>query len=123
MRPSDQGRIEGLLAKFVEDGLLFKGRWRKHEWVGHTLITHMGNAWLEEALNEGCPSWDVRISKLLSVVMMGALDCRAGDLVRSSGYKGEEYMQWRHIEITIRGQKDLENLNAKVTIAYEKGHK
>ena len=123
MRPTDQRRVDELLAKFVDDGMLFKRRWRKHEWVGHTLITLMGNSWLQETLAEGCQSWDVRISKLLSVVMMGALDCRVGDLTRSGHYKGEEYIQWRHIEITIRGERELQNLNAKATIAYEKGHK
>ena len=64
----------------------------------------MCRTWLKECIENGTKSWDVAIVQMLAVVLMSALNCRKGELIRSKGYTGDEYLQGEHI--TLRFKKD-----------------
>ncbi len=85
----------------------------------------MAQSWLQDALVNGTNWWDITILSLLSIVMMSALDCRSGDMIRASGYRGNEYMRFEHITLKLAGDGSarFENLVALVPIAYQKGQK
>ena len=40
-------------------------------------------AWLQDALEHGCWSWDLKVSKPLSAVLLSSQDCRLGEVIRS----------------------------------------
>jgi len=62
--------------------------------------------------------------KSLSLVLVGSLSVRVGDVGRSRGYTGKEYMQNRHLDLTIEGDEPiLANVRAAVTIEFAKALK
>lgn len=64
--------------------------------------------------------WDVVVVKCLSVVLAASLGCRSGDVTRSLGYTGTEYLQWRHIDLPLRRGPEYLNLQAIVTLEFQK---
>ncbi|OQE16321.1 hypothetical protein PENFLA_c028G08693 [Penicillium flavigenum] len=55
---------------------------------------------------------------------LSALGCRAGDVALAAGYTGDEYLQHRHIELTIDGHTaNFHNIRAAITLESVKGHK
>lgn len=63
--------------------------------------------------------------QMLRLVLMSALNCRKGELIRSKGYTGDEYLQWGHITLRFKNDKPtiFENLVAIVKLHFVKGHK
>ncbi|KAK7711430.1 hypothetical protein SLS64_005454 [Diaporthe eres] len=120
-------RLDTLLDSLVKEGKLIKGRWRKRERVGFYILRILGQAWFTKSLTEGCLSWDIIISRFLSVSLVAATASRAGDITRSQGYTGPQYVRWEHIELVLVGEHDdeprIEDMVAQITIAYEKGSK
>ncbi|CAF9942527.1 MAG: hypothetical protein ALECFALPRED_009791 [Alectoria fallacina] len=90
------------LQTFIEDAIkadrLIKGSWRKR-------------------------TWDIVVAKCLSVVPVASLGCRSGNVARSNGDVGFEYMQWRHIDLFYEGEPTYLNLRATVTLKFQKGFK
>ncbi|KAK3718658.1 hypothetical protein LTR37_004875 [Vermiconidia calcicola] len=120
------------LETFVDDavrrGQLIRGHWRKRTWIGFVTLSRMIRAYLAHAIDQGTLSWDQTIHRCLSIVLVSALGCRSGDVVRSQHYKGTEYMQYRHVELWLADLDGdqlptLANVRASFTIEYEKGHK
>lgn len=76
---------------------------------------------VEDAVSSGTRSWDCTISKTLSIVLLGALGSRGGDITLSQGYKNVECLRWEHIHIKLK--PGTQKLSMRITLAYEKGHK
>lgn len=49
----------------------------------------------------GCVSWDQTLHDLLLVVLLFATAAHIGDFIRSEGYTGKEYLQYRHCLVVI----------------------
>ena len=76
--------------------------------------------WTLERVN----SWDTRISRWLSILLQSSADSRAGEIVRSNGYKERQYMAWEDVEIKlVNGGTRFEDLQAQATLLWEKGSK
>lgn len=119
-------RIQVHLDQLVKRDLLIKGRWFKKIWVGLVVIQRLAYNWLEAALADGCLSWDRVLLKLLSVILQSALAARAGDIARSKGYFGVEYLSYKEdVELTLSPQSPLsvQHLRGKFTLKYTKDKK
>ncbi|KAK5686509.1 hypothetical protein LTS10_002629 [Elasticomyces elasticus] len=98
-------------------------------WIGFVTLSRMIRAYLTHTLKHGTMNWDIRISRYLGVVLQAALGCRAGDIARTIGYKGTEYMKFRDIDLKLNITKTgdpnaiLADIRATVTIPYAKGYK
>ncbi|KAK9328329.1 hypothetical protein V1520DRAFT_313332 [Lipomyces starkeyi] len=97
-------RIDAMLSDLANEGKLLRGRWSKAEWLGTVLFEKMARAWLQTALDQGYLSWNVQISRLLSMSLVVALACRAGEVTVSHGYTTES-LTWRHATNVIRFEK------------------
>ncbi|KAK9367326.1 hypothetical protein V1509DRAFT_654034 [Lipomyces kononenkoae] len=97
-------RIDAMLSDLAKEGKLLRGQWSKGEWLGVVLFEKMARAWLQTALDHGCLSWDVQISRLLSISLVVALACRAGEVAVSRGYTTES-LKWGHATIVICFEK------------------
>lgn len=113
----------------VKDKRLTKGRWRDKTWVGFVTLSRMVRVFLEHHIQNGALNFDVVMSKCLSVVLIAALGSRSGDVARSDGYKGTEYMQYRHIELYLEAGAGrdhpprFKDLHATITLEYVKWYK
>lgn len=120
----DASRLAVWIDDAVKAGRLVRGRWRESSWIGYATLSRLVRAYLERALCYGTRNWDLIIAKCFSVVLVAALGARAGDVARSHGYTGQEYLQFRHIELTVEGDApDLANLAATITLEFVKGSK
>ncbi|KAK9312037.1 hypothetical protein V1524DRAFT_411146 [Lipomyces starkeyi] len=115
-------RIDAMLSDIANEGKLLRGRWSKAEWLGTVLFEKIARAWLQTALDQGCLSWDVQISRLLSISLVVALACRAGEVTVSHGYTTES-LTWRHVELKLVGGETVNDIEATLVMCFEKGKK
>ncbi|KAK5721898.1 hypothetical protein LTR15_006491 [Elasticomyces elasticus] len=127
--PQDRSRLKTFISDAVQGGRLTAGRWQQRTWIGFVTLSRMIRAYLIHTLEHGTMNWDITISRCLGVVLTAALGCRSGDIARTIGYKGTEYMKFRDIDlkldITTTGDPNvtLADIRATVTIPYAKGYK
>ena len=84
----------------------------------------MNAAMLADAENNGTRSWEVIIWMMLALALLSALCARAGDVVRSGLYTGNECLCWQDVHIV--GKEDAEGrmlFHATFTLRFEKGDK
>jgi hypothetical protein len=119
----DYLRISTTLDALVKENKLIKGKWKKKNWLGMNILEKLCRAWMRAGLEEGCRSWDIHLHRHLSIVLLSSLGCRAGQVTLSKGYD-KEYMSWKHIIIKLGpGGSTVDDLEADITLAFEKGKK
>lgn len=117
-------RFETWLSDAQKDGLITRGKWQKKTWIGYACLSRLVRAFLTRAIERGTLSWDVIIAKCLSTVLVGALGARSGDVGQSQMYKGDEYLQFSHIQLDVKGDEPVfANLEMHITLKYTKGFK
>jgi hypothetical protein len=121
----DQIRITRYLAEEVKQGNLIKGTWEEKVWLGFHVTTRMMNYFIRSAVQGGCISWDMVILRCLGVSLTVACACRNSDLARSGAYYDRtQVLHWEDIELTVSdASKGVQQLQAKLTIRYEKSRK
>jgi hypothetical protein len=119
----DSKRMESLFNKLVKDKVLFKGKWRKPNRVGFQTILYMVDVWMSSGLKDGVLSWDIHISKQLSIVLIGSFGSRCGDVVRSRMYAGMQCLCYRDLALSFFGGDDTQDLILNVTLRFVKGYK
>ncbi|SMY23104.1 unnamed protein product [Zymoseptoria tritici ST99CH_1A5] len=125
-------RIRAFLDQLVQKKILFRGVWRKRQWAGYRLVLHMADTWLRKAFLQGCLDWDRHLHCLLYVLLLAATGMRPGDLTRSRGYKGAEWLPWEDLELVLRPERldlvtvqdlTVQDLRLKITLKYTRGKK
>lgn len=119
----DRIRITNVMEKLEQDGKLTKDPKRERRWLGAFVVHKLATAIFEDALTSGTLSWDMVLSKVLSIVLTGALITRAGDIARNAAYKELECMLWGHITLKIVRKDGVEVLQGLFSIFNEKGKK
>ncbi|KAK9372787.1 uncharacterized protein V1513DRAFT_466306 [Lipomyces chichibuensis] len=116
-------RLQTFIDVAVRDKRLTRGLWNRRVWLNFMIVSRMGRAWLEHHHNHGTWNWDITLARLMSVVLVTSLGCRAGDAARSQYYEGMEFLQYRHVELLLEGEPKFENLRAQIKIEFAKGSK
>ncbi|KAI9821537.1 MAG: hypothetical protein M1826_000614 [Phylliscum demangeonii] len=122
----DIHRLDTVVDSLAKKGLLTRGQWRPHQWIGLALLAKLGRSWIQAGIDHGCISWDVQIARLGSIALMSALNCRSGQVARSAGYTGEEFLAWKDVQLRWDGdgaELNVDRLVARVTLRFEKGRK
>jgi hypothetical protein len=123
MTTHERMRLTNVMEDLAKQGRLTKDPKRQAQWMGAFLAKKLVTAFLEDALNSGTLSWDVTISKALSIVLTSALMCRSGDVARNSAYHGMECLLFEHIHLKLGKIEGLERLVGLFTVRFEKGRK
>jgi hypothetical protein len=119
----DGARIDSALDRFVQQKRLVAGRWREKQWLGFLTMQKITHAYFRHILDHGCLSWDIPISKALSVNLIAALDRRAGEVGKSWGWDVECCMLCESIVLKMQKEGDVNSIVAKVQVHYQKGEK
>lgn len=76
------------------------------------------------AMKEGTANWDRVLPKVLSLLLLGALACRVGDITQNNKDTHDlPFLCYKDITIKLVGGTGLENLVALIVIRNEKGKK
>ncbi len=119
--------IHHTLDQLTKDGKLFKGTWQKRTRVGFHTIRKILRSWFASALVEGTMSWDRTIMFATAFALQYALGCRSGEIAQSNGYKEDEYLCWRDVEIKLTktgpGLPSIQDLQCVITLRAVKNYK
>jgi hypothetical protein len=116
-------RINSPFDSLVKEKRLTVRKWRQLQWIGFLALRFIITSYISDAILNGVASWDIQVSKWLSIIVQSSADCRAGEVVRTLGYKGREFLAWSDIEIKLVEGDQFENLQARVTLLWEKESK
>lgn len=117
------------MQKLLQDGVVTNEPVAEKNWVGFMLNLALSRRHFLHALENGILSWDVFISRHLSIVLISSLCARAGDVVQSHGQSRAGFMQWGHIQVKVTQETSTDDTDPffgmvmRVIIHYEKGHK
>jgi len=111
-------RISTAIDKLLKDGELTAEPARIKQWVTAVLVLRLANFYLMNALTDGTKSWDITISRLLSIVLMAACASRAGEIARSPKYVKMECLCWKDVD--IRFDRASEKFLARLTLRFQK---
>ncbi|KAL4878611.1 hypothetical protein BJY04DRAFT_107900 [Aspergillus karnatakaensis] len=95
-------RLRKTIKDLATKGKVTKGRWFPHQRAGFYIVRQILRVWFVDHRNHGTTSWDKTISIALGLALQYALGCRSGELARSNGYTGTEYLAWGDIELTLK---------------------
>lgn len=124
MSAHTSARFNSWINQAVKTGQLKTGYKYKRTWISFAVLSRIVSAFLLRAIEQGTLSWDITIAKCLSMVLVASLGAQSGDVCRSGGYTGGQYMQYRHVELHIDSDEPtFANLRAIVTLEFKKGHK
>ncbi|KAF5872684.1 putative zinc finger x-linked protein [Botrytis fragariae] len=122
--PQESARINTWFDDAKRAGRLTVGNWSERIKVGVSTLSYMVKTWFKYYIQNGTISWDIVLYKAMSVVIVGALACRVGDVARSSLSYAMEYIRYRDIEIAISSATlepvQWRDLEAKFTLRFTK---
>jgi hypothetical protein len=124
LSPHERTRMTSLFHQFLKDGLVTRKPVREAQWVGAFLVRRLVVALLQQAFEEGTGNWDKTIQKALSILLIAALSCRGGDIMKTQSETHDlPFLCYDDITIKLVGGLSLENLVATVVIRNEKAKK
>jgi hypothetical protein len=112
-----------------KNGILTSEPKREKQWVSAYMVKRLVAVHLTDAIETGTRSWDVTVSKALSVVLLAALACRSGEVGHSQYYDNLACLCFKDITIKIdnrdrEAQHDndsvINRLQARVVLRFEK---
>jgi len=118
LSPHQSIRISTAIDKLLKNGEITAEPMRIKQWVTAILVLRLANFWLINALTNGTKSWDVTISRLLSIVLMAGCASRAGEIARSPKYVKMECLCWKDVD--MRFDRASEKFVARITLRFQK---
>lgn len=89
------------------------------------LSTHLAIA-VENRISYDWDSWRRVLTTHLGIILQAATSTRVGEILRSDGYEGDQFLKWGDIELgfqNLASAPTVELLLARVKIRYDKGKK
>lgn len=120
----DTMRLAAAVKNLIKKGLVTRDPHRERQWITARITRIMVEALVMDAHTNGTSDWDSTISSWLSLVAQQCFSGRQGDIVRSQGYRGTEFIMFEHLDIRLssKGQAH-ERLVMNARIYHEKGSK
>jgi hypothetical protein len=118
LSPHQSLRISTAIDKLLKDGAITAEPSRIKQWVTAALVLRLANFWLINALTQGTKSWDITISRLLSMVLMAGCASRAGEIARSPKYIKMECLCWKDVD--MRFDRASEHFVVRITLRFQK---
>lgn len=101
LNKSERLRLTSCVNKLHDEGKITQISTRDRHWVTAQIVTRLVSGMFAQALTGGTLSWDVTISRALSILLQSALACRAGEVGFSQGYDHLFAMRYEHIEVKV----------------------
>lgn len=125
LNKSEELRLKTTLEGMLKKGRLTKDPAREKQWVTAMLVKRLVQSLLQQALSSGTLSWDVTLSRSLSLLLQAALCSRSGEVLRSPDYEDLECLLYEHITLKLVRNKKTgkEHFRGLMVLAFEKGKK
>lgn len=120
----DRLRLKTVFHQFLKEGRITRKPIRDPQWIGAFLLQRLIESLLREALDEGTTNWDKVIQKALSLLLVGALSCRSGDIMKDQRDTHPlPFLCYNDITMKLVGGAGIENIEAVFLIRNEKSKK
>ncbi|KAK9780266.1 putative C2H2-type domain-containing protein [Seiridium cardinale] len=117
-------RFRSALNEMVDNGILTRDVTRERMWITSDLVQQMASAMLQSSLDGGTLWWDYDIQIVAGLVLQSAMVSRAGDFLRSTRWKGREFLAWKDVKIRLDMlEDDTEKFSMTIALQYSKGQK
>lgn len=88
------------------------------------MTRNLVHALYDNAIDNGTISWDVTLSKNMSILLIATLACRTGDITKARLDKHKlPFLCWNDVTIIVKDSKDVHTITGRVVIRNEKEHK
>jgi hypothetical protein len=125
LSPHERLRIATLLDSLLQDGRLTMDPSWERNWAGVVVVRKLVSSLVNQAFEEGTMTWDITISKCLSIVLVAALGARTGDVtVAPLDRHTLPYLAYKDIVVRMDEEgSTIDNLEAVLALRNEKGDK
>ena len=72
------------------------------------IMKEMTSTYITHHLDHGARNWDIILVRMMSVVFIAGMGCRAGDVTRVAMWDGIQFLQWQHVDLTFENT-DIDN--------------
>ncbi|OQD77494.1 hypothetical protein PENDEC_c002G00680 [Penicillium decumbens] len=118
----DQSRINAFINACLAEHRLERGYAKERTWITFVTLSRMTRGFLAHNHSQR-PNWNVVVAKMLSITLIAALGCRAGDVTLSAGYT-DQFLRYSDIALYVDGRTaTFHNIEATFTLRYVKGKK
>ncbi len=108
---------------FAEEHLTKEATVEKN-WVGIMIVRRLATVLFEHAMEKGTKNWDLTISKTMSIVLLGALATRVGDICKTKfDVHDLPFLAYKDVTLQLVGGDNIEQLVGQFVIRNEKNHK
>ena len=104
-------------------GTISKEPTRRKQWVSGAIILILVDGLLRNAIVHGTPSWDMTISRAMSLAVPSATGMRSGDLARSHGYSNQQVTLLGDLVVKVVNDEKGIRFRSLLTLRNTKGHK
>ena len=122
--PYHRLHVDNTLRGFVKDGLLYRGVLDTRRRISTLGVLKVVTQYLFQAWKYGTINCDLIAYDVLLMVLLCATGARIGDLVRSEGYEGVEYVTWKNVTLKVPvGATTLQEALLRIELPFTKGKK
>ncbi len=116
-------RLKAFFNQLMQEGRLTRAAIHETQWIGAVLLQRIMVALFRRALEEGTTNWDRVLQKVLSLLLLGALACRLGDITKHNKDTHDlPFLYYKDITKLVGGTR-IEHLVALIVIRNEKAKK
>ncbi|KAE8869679.1 hypothetical protein PTNB29_00023 [Pyrenophora teres f. teres] len=124
LKLGEASRIKAVFSDLLSKGVITKDVSRTGQWLGSRIVYMLARALMQNALSQGCRSWDFVIQGALYLGLMVSTGSRVGDITRSDGLVGNKCVKYGDVEIQVKtDEAGNEDLVAVISLRYTKGKK
>jgi hypothetical protein len=118
-------RIATLLDSLLQEGKVTMDPTWERNWAGAVVVQKLTSSLVNQAFEEGTMTWDITISRCLSIVLVAAVGARSGDVtVAPLDRHALPYLAYKDVVLRMKkGGSTIDDLHAVLTLRNEKGDK
>ncbi|CAN9090859.1 unnamed protein product [Alternaria alternata] len=124
VKSGEAAQIKAVLADLLNKNVITKDRGREARWISSRLVFLITTAYIQNAADHGCRTWDYVLQGALGLSLMLATGGRSGDLAKSVGWKGDQFAKYRDFAVTlVEDEAGNEVFECVAALRYTKGYK
>jgi hypothetical protein len=124
IKSGEAAQIKAVFTDLLNKNVITKDRWRESRWMSSRLVFLITTAYIQNAADHGCRTWDYVLQGALGLSLMLATGGRSGDVAKTNGWKGHQFAKYSDFTVTlVEDEAGNEVFECVAALRYTKGHK